>query len=90
MVLSGGGLTRRRWSLCSLSLPPSPSRSPVQNELQLPWDRIHLLGYSLGAHVAGVAGDLTQQQISRITGETEGRRSGVSNMRPGGQVRPTS
>ncbi|KAG7283701.1 hypothetical protein CRUP_020474 [Coryphaenoides rupestris] len=38
------------------------------NELQLPWDRIHLLGYSLGAHVAGIAGDLTQQQISRITG----------------------
>ncbi|KAJ3599127.1 hypothetical protein NHX12_033090 [Muraenolepis orangiensis] len=40
----------------------------IQNELQLPWDRVHLLGYSLGAHVAGVAGDLTKQQISRITG----------------------
>ncbi|CAL8308089.1 unnamed protein product [Lota lota] len=40
----------------------------IQNELQLPWDKIHLLGYSLGAHVAGIAGDLTQRQISRITG----------------------
>ncbi|CAL8253673.1 unnamed protein product [Merluccius merluccius] len=40
----------------------------IRNELQLPWNRIHLLGYSLGAHVAGIAGDLTQRQISRITG----------------------
>ncbi|XP_068447454.1 lipoprotein lipase [Clinocottus analis] len=40
----------------------------LQKELQLPWDRIHLLGYSLGAHVAGIAGDLTDHQISRITG----------------------
>lgn len=42
---------------------------PFQKELQLPWDRIHLLGYSLGAHVAGIAGDLTERKISRITGE---------------------
>nr|XP_020468697.1 lipoprotein lipase-like [Monopterus albus] len=40
----------------------------IQKELQLPWERIHLLGYSLGAHVAGVAGDLTDHKISRITG----------------------
>ncbi|KAL4000390.1 transmembrane protease serine 9 [Sarotherodon galilaeus] len=40
----------------------------IQNELQLPWDRVHLLGYSLGAHVAGIAGDLTDHKISRITG----------------------
>ncbi|XP_061681091.1 lipoprotein lipase [Syngnathoides biaculeatus] len=40
----------------------------IQKELQLPWDRIHLLGYSLGAHVAGIAGDLTDHKISRITG----------------------
>uniref|UniRef100_UPI0037E7A007 lipoprotein lipase n=1 Tax=Semicossyphus pulcher TaxID=241346 RepID=UPI0037E7A007 len=40
----------------------------LQKELQLPWDRIHLLGYSLGAHVAGIAGDLTDRKISRITG----------------------
>lgn len=39
-----------------------------QKELQLPWGRIHLLGYSLGAHVAGIAGDLTEHKISRITG----------------------
>ncbi|XP_020494635.1 lipoprotein lipase [Labrus bergylta] len=40
----------------------------IQKELQLPWERIHLLGYSLGAHAAGVAGDLTDHKISRITG----------------------
>ncbi|XP_068599311.1 lipoprotein lipase [Brachionichthys hirsutus] len=40
----------------------------MQNELNFPWDRIHLLGYSLGAHAAGVAGDLTDHKISRITG----------------------
>ncbi|KAM6921497.1 lipoprotein lipase isoform 2-T2 [Xenentodon cancila] len=40
----------------------------IQKELQLPAERIHLLGYSLGAHVAGIAGDLTEQKISRITG----------------------
>lgn len=47
---------------------PSP---PFQNELQLPWERIHLLGYSLGAHVAGIAGDLTGHKISRITGDNQ-------------------
>lgn len=41
----------------------------LQKELQLPWERLHLLGYSLGAHVAGIAGDLTDHRISRITGE---------------------
>nr|AFO11037.1 lipoprotein lipase [Acanthogobius hasta] len=40
----------------------------LQNELQLPWDRIYLLGYSLGAHVAGIAGALSNHKISRITG----------------------
>ncbi|KAM3876488.1 lipoprotein lipase [Diretmus argenteus] len=40
----------------------------IQNELQLPWERFHLLGYSLGAHAAGIAGDLTNHKISRITG----------------------
>ncbi|KAM3619684.1 uncharacterized protein V6R79_011918 [Siganus canaliculatus] len=40
----------------------------IQNALELPWEKIHLLGYSLGAHVAGIAGDLTDHKISRITG----------------------
>uniref|UniRef100_A0A4W5QIL9 Lipoprotein lipase n=1 Tax=Hucho hucho TaxID=62062 RepID=A0A4W5QIL9_9TELE len=29
---------------------------------------LHLLGYSLGAHVAGVAGNLTNNKVNRITG----------------------
>ncbi|XP_061594180.1 lipoprotein lipase [Cololabis saira] len=40
----------------------------IQREQQVPADRIHLLGYSLGAHVAGIAGDLAEHKISRITG----------------------
>lgn len=40
----------------------------LQNELQLPWEKIYLLGYSLGAHVAGIAGGLSNHKISRITG----------------------
>ncbi|XP_053743049.1 lipoprotein lipase [Synchiropus splendidus] len=40
----------------------------LQKEQNLRWESIHLLGYSLGAHVAGIAGALTQNRISRITG----------------------
>ncbi|KAK7163752.1 hypothetical protein R3I93_007728 [Phoxinus phoxinus] len=37
-------------------------------ELDYPLEKVHLLGYSLGAHVAGVAGNLTNNKVNRITG----------------------
>lgn len=61
--------------------PGSPHLCPLsQNELKLPWERIHLLGYSLGAHVAGIAGALTDHKISRITGESVSRSGGLSSL----------
>ncbi|KAJ8372908.1 hypothetical protein AAFF_G00275580 [Aldrovandia affinis] len=40
----------------------------IEAELDYPWEKFHLLGYSLGAHVAGVAGLLSKNKIYRITG----------------------
>ncbi|XP_076847785.1 lipoprotein lipase [Brachyhypopomus gauderio] len=40
----------------------------LQAELEYPWEKLHLLGYSLGAHVAGIAGLHTKGKVNRITG----------------------
>lgn len=42
----------------------------LQLELKYDLTKLHLLGYSLGAHVAGVAGNLTNNKVNRITGGT--------------------
>jgi hypothetical protein len=39
-----------------------------QVDLKYDLKHLHLLGYSLGAHVAGVAGNLTNNKVNRITG----------------------
>lgn len=38
-------------------------------DLEYPLDKLHLLGYSLGAHVAGIAGNLMSHKVNRITGQ---------------------
>lgn len=63
---------------CAACKSGATNPSPLfQNELKLPWERIHLLGYSLGAHAAGIAGSLTNHKISRITGENMNISSGT-------------
>ncbi|XP_072525497.1 lipoprotein lipase [Salminus brasiliensis] len=36
--------------------------------LDYPLEKLHVLGYSLGAHVAGIAGHLSNNKVNRITG----------------------
>ncbi|KAG8454399.1 hypothetical protein GDO86_000863 [Hymenochirus boettgeri] len=40
----------------------------IEEKFNYPVDKIHILGYSLGAHAAGVAGSLTNNKVNRITG----------------------
>ncbi|KAM6958789.1 endothelial lipase [Aplochiton taeniatus] len=40
----------------------------LQDEQQLPMKNVHLIGYSLGAHVAGYAGTFVRGTVGRITG----------------------
>ncbi|XP_063311881.1 lipoprotein lipase [Pelobates fuscus] len=40
----------------------------IDEKFNYPVDNIHILGYSLGAHAAGVAGSLTNKKVNRITG----------------------
>ncbi|XP_029792791.1 lipoprotein lipase isoform X3 [Suricata suricatta] len=39
----------------------------MAEEFHYPLDNVHLLGYSLGAHAAGIAGSLTNKKVNRIT-----------------------
>ncbi|NXO63467.1 LIPL lipase, partial [Phainopepla nitens] len=40
----------------------------LEERFNYPLNNLHLLGYSLGAHAAGIAGNLTKKKVNRITG----------------------
>ncbi|NWI92313.1 LIPL lipase, partial [Pitta sordida] len=40
----------------------------MEEQFNYPLNNVHLLGYSLGAHAAGIAGSLTKKKVNRITG----------------------
>ncbi|XP_030093085.1 lipoprotein lipase [Serinus canaria] len=40
----------------------------MEEQFNYPLNNLHLLGYSLGAHAAGIAGNLTKKKVNRITG----------------------
>ncbi|MBN3320916.1 LIPE lipase, partial [Atractosteus spatula] len=40
----------------------------LKKELMFPLENVHMIGYSLGAHVAGFAGTFVQGTVGRITG----------------------
>ncbi|XP_077201520.1 lipoprotein lipase isoform X2 [Paroedura picta] len=40
----------------------------IEEQFDYSMNNVHLLGYSLGAHIAGIAGKLANKKISRITG----------------------
>lgn len=41
----------------------------LQEQFNYPLNNLHLLGYSLGAHAAGIAGNLAKKKVNRITGK---------------------
>lgn len=43
---------------------------PLQEETHIPLQTVHLIGYSLGAHVAGYAGTFVKGTVGRITGKS--------------------
>ncbi|XP_012676384.1 endothelial lipase [Clupea harengus] len=40
----------------------------LQDDMNMPLQNVHLIGYSLGAHVAGYAGNFVKGTVGRITG----------------------